>query len=240
MAPTSVPGLEQYFPSAHVKTKDTRNRVDWASLPGHAALSDPSRDRALTSGTDATSPSYPSHSASHHDKTSFHPDGNGTPPGEIPGTVDSTSSYNSTASSIFSTSLRPGATSTPSRLSTSSLTPHTNKQSPSHSLTAAASVSDMAASSATDFSADHVPVGFSNSHTYGPTASLPGRKPARDPRPSVKGSKCTFDPLLDRHRKKGVKSSKPTYETFGLVRTISYISPPCQRGGVISGIEEYG
>ncbi|KAH8174223.1 COMPASS (Complex proteins associated with set1p) component N domain-containing protein [Sarocladium implicatum] len=221
MAPTSsVPGFEQYFPSAHkVKDSLTRSRVDRASLPGHAAVSDSSRGRALASETDATGPSYPSHSASHHDTTSFHPEGNGTPPGEMPGTVDSTSSYNSTTSSIFSNSLRPVATSTPSRLSTSSLTPQTSKQSPSHPLTAAASISDMAASSATDLIAERGSEGFSSSRAHNSTpqnSDLPARMPARDPYPSIKGSKCTFDPLLERHRRKGAKSSKPTYETFGL------------------------
>lgn len=35
----------------------------------------------------------------------------------------------------------------------------------------------------------------------------------------VKGSKCTYDPLLDRVRNKGVsKSAKPIYKEFGLVR----------------------
>jgi histone-lysine N-methyltransferase SETD1 len=59
------------------------------------------------------------------------------------------------------------------------------------------------------------------------------RPPARDPLLSVKGIKCTNDPLLDRLRKKNVnKNAKPVYKEFGLVRIITeYLR--CRGGGVI-------
>ena len=38
--------------------------------------------------------------------------------------------------------------------------------------------------------------------------------------PSVKGIKCTFDPLLERIRDRSIsKSAQPIYKEFGLVRT---------------------
>jgi histone-lysine N-methyltransferase SETD1 len=226
--PPSVPGFEQYFPSAP-KVKDTRSRADRAHFPGQSAHADSLRERALASESDATGPSNSTHVASYHESTSLHTDGNGTPPGEIPSTVDSTSSHNSTGSSIFSSSLRLGANSTPSRLSTTSLTPRTSKESPSHFMTAASSTPDMASSTATDYGAARTSDTMTGAQTNGSTfhsQAASERIPARDPLPSIKGSKCTYDPLLDRHRKKAAyKSSKPIYETFGLVRTIIYIPP---------------
>jgi histone-lysine N-methyltransferase SETD1 len=71
-----------------------------------------------------------------------------------------------------------------------------------------------------------------NSPAVGPNGSISDgplaieRPPARDPMPSVKGLKCTYDPLLDRvHNKSVSRNAKPTYKEFGRVRTIIYFSP---------------
>ncbi|RSM07829.1 Histone-lysine N-methyltransferase, H3 lysine-4 specific [Fusarium ambrosium] len=150
-----------------------------------------------------------------------HPDDNGSPLADIPSTVDSASSYSSAASSIFSTSARHGAaaTVTSSRLPTSSLTPIASKDSPSNSSAPAPTKPDMSAPLAADRAARQ---SSHNSPAVGPNGSISDgpfaieRPPARDPMPSVKGLKCTYDPLLDRvHNKSVSRNAKPTYKEFG-------------------------
>ncbi|KAF4983641.1 hypothetical protein FZEAL_993 [Fusarium zealandicum] len=150
-----------------------------------------------------------------------HIDDTESPLADIPSTVDSASSYSSTASSIFSTTARYGtaATAASSRLPTSSLTPIASKDSPSNSSASAPIDPDMSASVTADRAARH---SFHNSPVVGPNGSisdaLPAieRVPARDPMPSVKGLKCTYDPLLDRvHNKSVSRNAKPTYKEFG-------------------------
>jgi histone-lysine N-methyltransferase SETD1 len=115
--------------------------------------------------------------------------------------------------------------------------PLTSKDSLSASSTPSYAKLDMPASLATDRAArqpshDSFANGYNGSISDGPPA---GRPPARDPLRSVKGTKCTYDPLLDRKHNKSVsKSAKPIYEEFGLVR-ILYISTP--KGGASSRTE---
>jgi histone-lysine N-methyltransferase SETD1 len=96
-------------------------------------------------------------------------------------------------------------------------------------MTATSSTPDMAGSSATNDGITHLSEGMNGSHTNGLASynqDALERLPARDPHTSIKGSKCTYDPLLDRHRKKNAnKGSKPVYETFGLVCAIINILP---------------
>ncbi|KAI5461080.1 histone H3 methyltransferase complex protein [Mariannaea sp. PMI_226] len=139
---------------------------------------------------------------------------------DIPGTVDSASSYSSAASSIFSSSHRNAATSASSRLPTSSLTPLASKDSPSNNSVAVTIKPDMATSLSADSAAAYL---SDNSSAIGRNGAISnglpalGRVPARDPMPSVKGLKCTYDPLLDRvHNKSVSRSSKPTYQEFGM------------------------
>ncbi|KAF5025139.1 hypothetical protein F66182_2779 [Fusarium sp. NRRL 66182] len=139
---------------------------------------------------------------------------------DIPNTVDSASSYSSAASSIFSTSARHGAAATTasSRLPTSSLTPIASKHSPNSSASAPAKP-DMSTYLTADRAARH---SSQNSPAAGSNGAISDglspieRPPARDPMPSVKGLKCTYDPLLDRVQNKSVsRSAKPTYREFG-------------------------
>ncbi|KAF4336159.1 histone-lysine n-methyltransferase H3 lysine-4 specific [Fusarium beomiforme] len=148
------------------------------------------------------------------------PDDTESPFTDIPRTVDSASSYSSTASSIFSTTARHGAAATTasSRLPTSSLTPIASKDSPNSSASATAKP-DMSSCQTADRAARH---SSRNSPATGPDGSISNglppseRIPARDPMPSVKGLKCTYDPLLDRvHNKSVSKNAKPTYKEFG-------------------------
>ncbi|CAF3447441.1 unnamed protein product [Fusarium graminearum] len=147
------------------------------------------------------------------------PDDTESPFTDIPNTVDSASSYSSAASSIFSTSTRHGAAATTasSRLPTSSLTPSAFKESPNSA--PAAAKPDMSTYQTSDRAARQ---SSRNSPATGPNVSISNglpsneRIPARDPLPSVKGLRCTYDPLLDRvHNKSVSKSAKPTYEEFG-------------------------
>lgn len=58
------------------------------------------------------------------------------------------------------------------------------------------------------------------------------RPPARDLFPSVKGKKCTYDPILDRVRNKGIsKTAKPVYEEFGLDDDAPPVDPRLQKAG---------
>ncbi|WZH45123.1 Histone-lysine n H3 lysine-4 specific [Fusarium acuminatum] len=150
------------------------------------------------------------------------PDDTESPFTDIPSTVDSASSYSSAASSIFSTTARHGVavTTASSRLPTSSLTPIASKDSPNFSASAIAkpdmSTPHTADRAARQSSRNSPATGHNGSTSNGLTSIE--RIPARDPLPSIKGLKCTYDPLLDRvHNKSVSKSAKPTYKEFGRV-----------------------
>jgi histone-lysine N-methyltransferase SETD1 len=126
-------------------------------------------------------------------------------------------------------------------LPTASVTPLASKGSPSASLTSAPATLDMPASAPSDRNAtamNHVSRS-SATHDSSTSDAWPSieRVLARDPMPSVKGMKCTFDPILERQRNKGVsKTAKPIYKEFGLVRiiTLSPLSWRSREGGASS------
>ncbi|KAJ4030626.1 histone methyltransferase set1 [Fusarium oxysporum] len=226
---TRPPGASfaQFFPTApkvkaQSQTRPDLNRDREQSKPGSTPVS-------MTGACDPTSTSAASDAdanagqngiVSASDTMPAQPDDTESPFTDIPSTVDSASSYSSTASSIFSTTARHGAaaTSASSRLPTSSLTPIASKDSP-NSLASATTKPDMSTCLTADRAArqssrNSPAVGFNGSISNG----LPSneRIPARDPMPSVKGLKCTYDPLLDRvHNKSVSKNAKPTYKEFG-------------------------
>jgi histone-lysine N-methyltransferase SETD1 len=107
-------------------------------------------------------------------------------------------------------------------------TPFTSTDSPSsiHAL----AKSNMSTPSIIERGLDHaMPTGQRLQQDGAPSIE---RIPARDPLLSTKGIKCTYDPLLDRLRKKLVnKNAKPVYKEFGLVCIITYFL--CYWGGVI-------
>jgi [histone H3]-lysine4 N-trimethyltransferase SETD1 len=235
--PSSAPSFEHFFPSAP-KFKHKGHSTAQGDSPGS------SRGTALTSDPNATGLIHQTHTAHQCDLSAITADESATPPSEIPGTVDSISSHASTVSSIFSNPVRPGAISTPSHLSTTaSYTPRTNKDSPSYSLAAASSTPDMAPSSSDDYltaQTTTVSTTINNNSWSSPSFSIHDHPPARDPASSIKGSKCTFDPLLDRQKKKAInKGSKPIYENFGLVCKMSS-SSALHWGSVIFGCQDFG
>lgn len=141
------------------------------------------------------------------------------PQGDIPSTVGSASSHTSSASSLFSSSRRQNTTSSLSHLSTST-TPLAPRDSSSYSPGPPNAKTDMPPLPTPDHGSSQ-PCDLAVTEIYnGTTLSVrhADRPPARDPSLSVKGTKCTYDPVLDRVRNKGVsKSAKPVYKEFGLV-----------------------
>lgn len=217
----------QFFPNA----AKVRAEADRPGRGPSAAAPPSSREPPAALGVDApTGIARPSHAVSslpdaphtHGDDTA-----NDSPTTEIPSTGGSSTSHASSASSIFSTSLKPPANAPASHLSAS-----LPRDSLSHS-PAPLQRPDMPASASAErpgqvYRDDRSKRGAEPSPRSGPPSD--GRIPARDPLPSVKGIKCTYDPILDRVRNKSVsKNAKPTYKDFGLVRPS--IHTPGLKGG---------
>lgn len=229
---TRPPGASfaQFFPTAPKVKAQAQSRADrdrpkaggssTEALPEFAAQSH--------SGVNGLGSSLPSQNGTSVEVPQTHIDDHDSPPAaDIPNTVGSSSSH-STASSVFSSSARQAATAASTRLPTSSVTPISSKDSPSYSSASASAKPDMATSLTTDRIAGQPSHNSSTpDHNGSISNGLPAieRIPARDPMPSVKGIKCTYDPLLDRvHNKNVSRNAKPTYMEFGLVR-INMLSP---------------
>ncbi|KAF4968870.1 hypothetical protein FSARC_3805 [Fusarium sarcochroum] len=226
---TRPPGASfaQFFPTApkvkaQAQTRADRDRDRDRSKTGSTSTSINGAPDSISApaGLDADANAGQNGLVSASDTLPAQLDDTESPFTDIPSTVDSASSYSSAASSIFSTSARHGAAATAasSRLPTSSLTPIASKDSPNSSASAPAKP-DMS----TYLTADRAARQSSrNSPAAGPNGSISNglppieRLPAREPMPSVKGLKCTYDPLLDRvHNKSVSRSAKPTYKEFG-------------------------
>ncbi|KAH7152513.1 histone H3 methyltransferase complex protein [Dactylonectria estremocensis] len=224
---TRPPGASfaQFFPTAPKVKAQAQSRADrdrdrdrpktdsiasaFDLLPATAAASD--------LDVDASAQSLPGPCGPPADAPPAHIDDNDSPLADIPSTVDSASSYGSTASSIFSSSARHAATAASSRLPTSSLTPI---DSPSRIPASAPTKPNMSTSLAADQASRYPSHNSSAIGRNGATSeALPAaieRVPARDPTPSVKGLKCTHDPLLDRvHNKSASRNAKLAYKEFG-------------------------
>ncbi|KIL91190.1 hypothetical protein FAVG1_05889 [Fusarium avenaceum] len=217
----------QFFPTAPKVKAQTQTRADQIRDcdRSKSGLTSPSANGTLdsTSGSAALDPDAnigQNGIVSASESIPPQPDDSESPFTDIPSTVDSASSYSSAASSIFSTTARHGVavTTASSRLPTSSLTPIASKDSPNFSASATAkpdmSTPHTADRAARQSSRNSPATGHNGSTSNGLTSIE--RIPARDPLPSVKGLKCTYDPLLDRvHNKSVSKSAKPTYKEFG-------------------------
>ncbi|KAH6987317.1 histone H3 methyltransferase complex protein [Ilyonectria sp. MPI-CAGE-AT-0026] len=242
---TRPPGASfaQFFPTAPKVKAQAQSRADRdrdRDRPKPASLnggSDSLPDTAAASDLDVNgfAQSVPGHCGPLADAPPAHIDDNDSPLADIPSTVDSASSYGSAASSIFSSSARHAATAASSRLPTSSLTPIASKDSPSRTPTSAPTKPDMSASLSADRAARQPAHNSSAIGRNGATSDrLPAieRVPARDPMPSVKGLKCTYDPPLDRvHNKSVSKNAKPTYKEFGLDDDAPPTDPRLTKGG---------
>ncbi|KAG8666432.1 histone methyltransferase set1 [Fusarium poae] len=218
---TRPPGASfaEFFPTAPKVKAQAQTRADQVRDRDRFKTASTTDSTTGTAVLEADANIGPNGIVSASDTMPTQPDDTESPFTDIPNTVDSASSYSSAASSIFSTSTRHGAAATTasSRLPTSSLTPSAFKDSPNSALTA--TKPDMSTHQTPDRAARQ---SSRNSPASGPNVSISNglpsneRIPARDPLPSVKGLKCTYDPLLDRvHNKSVSKSAKPTYKEFG-------------------------
>ncbi|PMB67958.1 Histone-lysine N-methyltransferase, H3 lysine-4 specific [Beauveria bassiana] len=147
-----------------------------------------------------------------------------SPLGDIPSTVDSTSSHTSSSSSLFSNAA--------ARLPTSG-TPRI-----SHAPTVSSPLHH--SNSTTSLYKGSIPLkaepatngAESRSHSAPSDPLRIEREVAREPGSSVKGRKCTYDPILDRLRNKAVsKSAKAVYREFGLDDTPAPQDPRLAKGG---------
>ncbi|KAG6003870.1 histone methyltransferase set1 [Claviceps maximensis] len=231
------PGVSfaQFFPNApKVRAEAAQGRTGRERSRQNSLAGDPEREPssgvldATTTGLSRLSQSNISSDGPHSQ-----PDDHDAPLGDIPSTVDSTSSHTSSASSIFSSSRRQNTTSSLSHISTST-TPLAPRDSSSYSPVPPYSKTDMPPSFTPDDGAGplhhmavtqaHNGISLSTQHA--------DRSPARDQFPSVKGKKCTYDPVLDRVRNKGVsKSAKPIYKEFGLDDDAPPVDPRLQKAG---------
>jgi histone-lysine N-methyltransferase SETD1 len=225
------PGVSfaQFFPNApkvraEVEGRADRERSRRNSIQGNNSSCQDSAVGAPTSSITGSAPPSQANAIS-SDAVHSHTDDHDTPLGDIPNTVGSASSHTSSASSVFSNSQRQTAAATSSHISART-TPLPHRDSSSYSPNPSSAKPDMPPLDA----ADH---GSGRTHIVAPTQTHNGvdthgiqhvdRPSARDPFPSVKGLKCTYDPILDRARNKGAgKGSKPSYKEFGLVRIHLY------------------
>ncbi|PFH61961.1 hypothetical protein XA68_15723 [Ophiocordyceps unilateralis] len=213
--PQAGVSFAQFFPNApriraEAQAQAQAHQQSKRSVPVPSSSREASNAAAsvIAPDADTTRPAGPLSEVPPHS----HADDNDPLSGEVPSTVGSASSLTS-SSSAFGTSMRTSATAPPSQLSTSA-TPIASRESLSNS-PAAASKPDMSASLPSDtFRQSKMP----STGNGGTTSDVPvERVPAREPLPSVKCLKCTYDPILDRLRNKSVsKSAKPIYKEFGL------------------------
>lgn len=148
-----------------------------------------------------------------------------SPLGDMPSTVDSTSSHASSSSSVFSNAASRLPTSGALRLS--SHIPSVS--SPLHHFNTAITVPQETTSLKTERSVNDAVSRPHAAHGGLPTIE---RDVARDPGPSVKGRKCTYDPILDRLRNKAVsKTARVSYKEFGLDDTSAAQDPRLMKGG---------
>ncbi|PNY18312.1 Histone-lysine N-methyltransferase, H3 lysine-4 specific [Tolypocladium capitatum] len=216
------PGVSfaQFFPNApkvraEAQAQSQGRAADRERSSRGISGADSSREPAAALGASATTTDAP------HPHP--HADDNESPTAEMSSTVGSASSHASSASSIFSSSLRPSATAPSSSLRDSlsnSPAPAPKPEIPASAPTDQARQASLHARPAVN----------NGSLSHGrPSAE---HVPARDPLPSVKGMKCTYDPILDRLRNKGArKNAKPTYKEFGLDNDAPPLDPRLAKAG---------
>lgn len=235
---TRPPGASfaQFFPTAPKVKAQAQSRADSDRPKTGATIADsllPGTATASDSVANGSVRPLPGQNGIPTDVAHSLIDDNDSPAADIPSTVGSSSSHSTASSSVFSTSARQAATAASSRLPTSSVTPVASKDSPSYSSAPASTKLDMSASQTADRATPQPSQNPLTTHRNGSLSIEPlpiERVPARDPMPSVKGIKCTYDPLLDRvHNKHVSRNAKPTYKEFGLV---CVNKSPC--GGVSS------
>ncbi|KAK2065656.1 SET domain-containing protein [Colletotrichum caudatum] len=162
--------------------------------------------------------------------------GRESPTGDILNTVGSASSYESTVSSVLSTTARQAVPNGIPQIPISSGTPPTSVESPSCSGNNSLPKTNMLQAQQIDqgeASASHnIPTSrLDSTQIPGPYPPIE-RTPARDPTRSRKGIKCTYDPNIDRTLSKhGRKDAKPIYKEFGLEDDAPPPDPRLAKGG---------
>lgn len=221
--PPQGTSFAQFFPNAPKVRAETQAHFDSERPNLRAEGSDASEHFAVLSDTYDRQTRESSSTAASSSRVPV--EEGDSPAVDIPSTVDSASSHTSSASSVFSnpTKRAPIKTSAHPSLGSSHLD---STVSLDHQSLSTSSPSHNNRSRAHGMS---VPVSTDKMSDI----SSSKRMPARDPHPSVKGLKCTYDPLLDRTRSKGSnKHATPTYSEFGLVRTYNCLFD-IGRGGVM-------
>ena len=200
----------QFFPNAPKVKAEAQDRADrertkrkGEGVCGFAPASGHDDSQSLT-GRPLNGAGVPSHQP-----------GDDSPVGEVSSAVGSASSHESSSSSLFSSATRLATSGNPNlQPDTGSASRLTATSSTAMSQNVQIPPSTRPTHHDAAHNKTHTPHKSSSSNNF----SIAERVPARDPSPSVKGLKCTYDPLLDRLRNKGVsKGAKPIYKEFGLV-----------------------
>jgi histone-lysine N-methyltransferase SETD1 len=144
--------------------------------------------------------------------------------GDILNGVGSASSHSSTISSVFSATAQPTNMSSATSRNVSSLTPMTTTDSSPNRIASPNQYKTSAqATNATGFEANNS-IPHNDILQAEPTVAnhmfQEPRVYARDPSRGIKGSICTYDPLLDKMiSSRDRKNARAIYKEFGLVRT---------------------
>ncbi|KAJ0167189.1 Histone-lysine N-methyltransferase, H3 lysine-4 specific, partial [Colletotrichum tanaceti] len=238
MTRQSSASFAQFFPAAPRVAKDRAERekakakttqdTTGSLLAGPKSISTPlpnGTSGGRTSGADGLL----------SDNSQQPPDGRESPKGDTLNTVGSASSYESTGSSVFSTTARQAVPNGTSHIPATSGTPLTSVESPLYTGNAGLPKTNM-------LQAQNIDRGEASASRNTPTSrlnsSLPEPYPsiertlARDPTRSRKGLKCTYDPNNDRTLSKHVKKdAKPIYKEFGLEDDAPPPDPRLAKGG---------
>lgn len=232
MTRPSGASFAQFFPAAPRVARDRaveRERAKSRSYESHCTrVADTNGHRTPTGSQDSRQPEgiglraiNTAMSRSHRDDAlQPHTDDSESLAGDNLNTIGSTSSHESSSSSVFSTSAQHNAAATAKNL-ISYISPLTAVDSPANSYIRDQKQFQQAAPAPT-FNARSESSSTSNGFV-GPaleaTSSAIERIPARDPGHSIKVTKKTYDPLLDKKASASErKRAKPVYEEHGLVR----------------------
>jgi histone-lysine N-methyltransferase SETD1 len=208
-------GFAQFFPAASQAAVDRATERRKARTKAHDSTASPLPN--TVGAGDASQTQSPSGDGPPNHRPQPPVDDHASPSGDALQPQGSASSHASTGSSVFSASAPPpvhtnNGTSHPSG---ANFTPLTTIDSPSHPSFSAQPKPNVLAAPSPDHTAlvgSAPPLNGSSATSTAHTTRIQ----ARDPGPSRKGLKCTYDPNTDRSSTKDRK--KPTFQEFGRVR----------------------
>ena len=236
MSRASGASFAQFFPSAPRAAKDKakeREKIKTHILdpPSKTSLADTQSTQSTFRVENVEFPRFGGESNTPIiDPAPLHADDSEFAQGDLLNGVGSASSHSSTVSSVFSApAQQPNMSSLDSIRNVSSMTPLTTADSsPPNRITSPNRYKlDAQAPSVIGFAVNK---SLPQNDVAQAQSNIADQKPqeprvyARDPSRSVKGTKCTYDPLLDRKLSSNEKKkAKPIYKEFGLVRTHNII-----------------